>query len=336
MNRITYRQAGVDINKANKLIDTIKPLVAMTKRDGWVGNIGAFSGLFDARVKRFKEPYLVASTDGVGTKCLIAQWVNKHDTIGIDLVAMNVNDLVTCGAEPLFFLDYFATGALKPAVMRDVIKGIVRGCQMANVSLIGGETAELPGMYAPGVYDIAGFTVGIVDKKDVIDGSKVREGDFILGIQSSGIHSNGYSMVRKILTKKEITGPYRKEILEPTIIYVKPVLDLIQRIHIKGIANITGGGFFDNIIRILPDSTAGIITKGAWRVPRIFDIMQRRGKIKDREMFWTFNMGIGMVMIVSKKDAWAAKRILKDKYSLDSWIVGEVIKGSKRIELIES
>jgi len=336
MKRTTYRQSGVDINKANKLIDTIKPLVAMTKRDGWVDNIGAFSGLFKARVERFKDPYLVASTDGVGTKCMIAQWANQHDTIGIDLVAMCVNDLVTCGAEPLFFLDYFATGALKPTVMRDVIKGIVKGCQMANVALIGGETAELPGMYPKGVYDIAGFTVGIVDKKNVIDGSKVREGDFILGIESSGIHSNGYSMVRKVLTKKEITGVYKKEVLAPTIIYVKPMLDLIRKINIKGVANITGGGFFDNIIRAMPEGTAGVITKRSWRVPRIFDIMQSRGRIKDQEMYRTFNMGIGMVLIVSRKDAWEAKRILKDKYALDSWILGEVIKGKRRIELIES
>jgi len=334
--RITYRKSGVDINKANKVIDTIKPLVASTKRDGWVGNIGAFAGFFKPQFSRYKTPMLIASTDGVGTKLMIAQWADRHNTIGIDLVAMCVNDLITCGAEPLFFLDYFASGVLKPRVMKEVMGGIVDGCKAANVALIGGETAELPGMYAKGVYDIAGFSVGLVDKRNIIDGSKIREGDLILGIQSSGIHSNGYSMVRKVLGKKMIVGALRREILQPTIIYVKPVLELIKSLDVRGIVNITGGGFPENIIRVLPQGKVAVIFKHSWQVPNIFKVIQKKGNVRDEEMFRTFNMGVGMVMIVPKKDAWRAKRILCDKHNLDSWIIGEIIHGKRRVEVIDS
>lgn len=336
MRRITYRKSGVDIGKANRLIESIKPLVASTKRDGWCGNIGAFAGFFEPKLASFKNPLLIASTDGVGTKLMIAQWADRHNTIGVDLVAMCVNDLITCGAEPLFFLDYFASGKLKARVTHEVIKGIAEGCRTANVALIGGETAELPDMYRDGIYDIAGFCIGIVDKDKVIDGSTMQEGDLILGIESNGLHSNGYSMVRKIFTKDKLTRSLRKEVLKPTLIYVRPILDLVKNLEIKGIANITGGGFFDNIIRILPSNKAAVIFKHAWQVPYIFDLIQKKGNVRSQEMFRTFNMGIGMVIVTSKQVAWRAKRILFEKYNLNSWLIGEVIKGKRRVELIDS
>ncbi|MFH1791111.1 MAG: phosphoribosylformylglycinamidine cyclo-ligase [Candidatus Omnitrophota bacterium] len=334
--KITYRKAGVDINKANRFVEDIKPMVASTRRDGWVGNIGAFAGFFRPAAGKYKRPLLVASTDGVGTKLLIAQQAGKNDTVGIDLVAMCVNDLVTCGAEPLFFLDYFGTGKIKPCVARDILKGIAEGCRIANVALIGGETAELPDMYGRGVYDIAGFAVGMVDEDGVIDGSSAREGDLILGIQSSGIHSNGYSMVRKVFSKSEIRGKLKDELLRPTLIYVRPILELIRALDIKGIAHITGGGFFDNVIRILPENKAAVMFKRAWQVPEIFNLIQKRGNVDEREMFRTFNMGIGMVIVTSKQAAWKAKRILLDKYGLESCLIGEIIKGRRRVELIDS
>lgn len=336
MKKITYKTSGVDIDKANRLVKKIKPLVASTKRRGWVGNIGAFAGFFKPEISRFKDPVLIASTDGVGTKLIIAQSADIHHTVGIDLVAMCVNDLVTCGAEPLFFLDYFASGKLKPNVMYEVLKGIAKGCRLANTALIGGETAELPGMYGEGVYDIAGFTVGIIDKKKIIDGSKVRPGDLVLGIQSSGIHSNGYSMVRKVFSKKELLkNPLRDTALKPTIIYVKPVLDVLKHFNVRGIANITGGGFYDNIIRALARDTAAIIFKKCWDVPEIFNTIQKRSGADDSEMFKTFNMGIGMVMIASKRDVWNMKEMLKKKHGLSSWIIGEIAKGKRRVELID-
>ena len=334
MQRITYRKAGVDIKKANRLIENIKPLVASTKRSGWNGSIGSFAGFFKPNIAKYKNPLLMAATDGVGTKLMIAQWASKHDTVGIDLVAMCANDLVTCGAEPLFFLDYFASGRVKPSVLREVMKGIVKGCRDANIALIGGETAELPGMYEKGVYDIAGFSVGIVDEKNIIDGSKIEEDDHILGIQSNGIHSNGYSMVRKVFSKKEFKGALKKEMLKPTIIYVKPILDLMKHMRIKGIANITGGGFADNVIRILPPNRSAVIFKRSWYVPEIFNKIQKKGNIAEEEMFRTFNMGIGMVVVVSRKDVWKAKRILADDHKLSSWVIGEVIKGKSMVELV--
>ena len=336
MAKLTYKKAGVDIDKANLLIKKIKPLIASTKRKGCVGNIGAFAGFFKPDISRYKNPLLIASTDGVGTKLMIAQRADKHDTVGIDLVAMCVNDLICCGAEPLFFLDYFASGKLKPHVMYEVMKGIVKGCKLANAALIGGETAELPGMYGEGVYDMAGNAVGILEENKIIDGSKIKEGDLMLGIQSSGLHSNGYSMVRKVFSKNElIRGTLRNEVLKPTIIYVRPVLELIKNFRVKGIANITGGGFYDNIIRILPANMAAVVFKRCWDIPKIFDAIQKRGNIDDDEMFRTFNMGIGMVLVISKKEVWKARSLLKNKYKLDNWLIGEVIKGKRRVELID-
>lgn len=336
MKRITYRKSGVDINKTNNIIEQIKPLVAMTRRAGWAGNIGAFAGFFRPDIKKYKDPLIVGSTDGVGTKLIIAQRAGRHFNVGIDLVAMSVNDIVTCGAEPLFFLDYFASGRINPRVMKEVVKGIVEGCRISNCVLIGGETAELPGMYEDNIYDLAGFCVGIVDREKVIDGSEVKEGDLILGVQSSGVHSNGYSLVRKVFPKSELKGKLLDKVLKPTIIYVRPMLELIDRIGIKGAAHITGGGFFDNIIRTIPPKHAAVIFKDSWRIPEIFELIEKRGRIADKDMYWTFNMGIGMALIFSKEKAWQAKRILADKYKLESWIIGEVTKGKRQVQLVES
>ena len=334
MKKLTYKKAGVDINKANLFIQKITPLIKNTRRPGWVTNIGAFAGFFKAPFSSYKDPLLVASTDGVGTKLTIACLLNRHDTIGIDLVAMCVNDLVACGAEPLFFLDYFATGKLSLGVSCEIIKGIVKGCKISNCALIGGETAELPGLYQKGDYDMAGFTVGIVDRKSVIDGSGTKPGDLILGVPSSGIHSNGYSLVRKVFSKKELKGRLGKEALTPTTIYVKPILDIAKNFHIKGIAHITGGGFYDNIIRILPHGTAAIVYTGTWPVLPIFKTIQKKGNIDFAEMFRTFNMGIGMTLSISREEIFKVKSRLLKKHGLKSWIIGEIVKGDNRVEVI--
>jgi len=332
--KLSYKKAGVDIDAANLFVKRIKPLVKSTKRKGSIGNIGAFAGFFRPEVSKYKNPLIVASTDGVGTKLMIAKWGRTHDTVGIDLVAMCVNDIIACGAEPLIFLDYFATGKLSPRVSFEVLKGITRGCRLANCALIGGETAELPGMYKPGDYDLAGFSVGIIDKKDVIDGSRIKKGNLILGLASSGIHSNGYSLVRKIFSRKELATKLKTEVLEPTAIYVRPVLDIIKRFHVKGIANITGGGFYDNISRFLPKRMAAVVYKGTWPILPIFKLIQERGSVFDREMFRTFNMGIGMALILGREEIIEAKKRLLKKYKVKSWIIGEIIKGRGEVEVI--
>lgn len=333
-SRLSYKKSGVDIDKANLFVKKIKSLVKTTKRRGWITNIGAFAGFFKPDRAAYKTPLIVASADGVGTKLMIAKWARIHDTVGIDLVAMCVNDIITCGAEPLFFLDYFATGKLSPEAGYEVMKGIVKGCRLANCALIGGETAELPGMYNPGDYDLAGFSVGMVDRKKVIDGSKIKRGNLILGVASTGIHSNGYSLVRKIFSKKELSTKLAKEVLKPTAIYVKPVLDLIRRFNIKGIANITGGGFYDNIIRLLPGNIMAAIFKETWPVLPIFKLIKERGNIEDREMFRTFNMGIGMALILPRNEILKAKDYLLKKHKLKSWVIGEIIRGKRRVEII--
>ncbi|OGW76124.1 MAG: phosphoribosylformylglycinamidine cyclo-ligase [Omnitrophica bacterium RBG_13_46_9] len=334
MGKLSYKKSGVDIDKANIFVQRIKPLIRSTKRPGWVSNIGAFAGFFRPSMSAYKDPIIVASTDGVGTKLMIANWVGKHDTVGIDLVAMCVNDIVTCGAEPLFFLDYFATGKLSSKVAYEVLKGIVKGCRFANCSLIGGETAELPGMYRPGDYDLAGFSVGIVDRKGIIDGSKIRGGDLILGIASTGLHSNGYSLVRKVFSKKLLSTKLAEKALKPTMIYVKPVLDLLKRFDIKGIANITGGGFHDNIIRLLPLGVRAVIYNGTWPILPIFKLIKKKGLIEDSEMFKTFNMGIGMALILSRKEILKARDYLLKKYGLKSWVIGEIIGGRRKVEIL--
>ncbi|MFH1846138.1 MAG: phosphoribosylformylglycinamidine cyclo-ligase [Candidatus Omnitrophota bacterium] len=323
---MTYKKAGVDIDKANKLVKDMKNLISSTRIKGSLGSIGGFGGFFDPKALKIKNPILVAATDGVGTKLKIAEIADKHDTIGIDLVAMCVNDILCSAGRPLFFLDYFASGKLNEKTWVEVIKGIVKGCKDAGCVLLGGETAEMPGMYKGGEYDLAGFSVGIVDKRKVIDGKKVKAGDVILGVASSGLHSNGYSLVRKIFSPAEIKKQY-KILLKPTIIYVKPFLEISQRVTIKAVAHITGGGFYDNIPRSLPKGKKAVIYKGSWQMPRVFDLIKSKTKIKEEELYRTFNMGIGMTWVLSKKDADKAKEMLTRKYKIKSWIIGEIING---------
>jgi phosphoribosylformylglycinamidine cyclo-ligase len=329
---ITYKDAGVDVDKANRLVKSISLLSKTAARKGSIGSIGGFSGLFSGSFKGMKEPVLAASTDGVGTKLIVANIAGKHDTVGIDLVAMCVNDLVACGAEPLFFLDYFATGKLDPSRMLGVVRGIAKGCRAAGCSLIGGETAELPGLYKNEDYDIAGFSVGVVDRKKIIDGSRIKVGDVILGIASSGPHSNGYSLIRKVFSKSDIQGKFKKELLSPTAIYVKPVLKILKKIKVNGISHITGGGFYDNISRILPRGRSAVLGKRSWKVPKIFKVIQERARLDDGNMYGTFNMGIGMALVLNRKDAGRARSILA-KSGMKSFIIGEIAKGKRGVVL---
>lgn len=310
--KTTYKSAGVDIDKANEFVECIKPMIKTTARKEVVAGIGGFGGLFHLDSQKFKNPILVSSTDGVGTKLRIAQLMDKHDTIGIDLVAMSVNDVLVQGAEPLFFLDYLATGKIEMEKSVQIIKGIVDGCNQAGCTLLGGETAEMPGFYKPGEYDLAGFCVGAVDSDKIIDGSGISFNDRIIGLASSGLHSNGFSLARKVLLEKNkldikekvagLSRPIGMELLEPTRIYVKSLLTIFKNFNIKGLVHITGGGFFDNIPRIIPESCRCIIDKNAWNVPPIFNVIQEMGDIEEQEMFRVFNMGIGMMIIVSEKE----------------------------------
>ncbi len=333
VKRLTYKSSGVDVAKANKFKRQIHSLVAKTFSKQVLGGIGGFGSLFDFSQLKYKHPILVSSSDGVGTKLIIAKLVNKHNTIGIDLVAMNTNDILCLGARPLFFLDYIASGKLEPQVLRDVIKGIAEGCKQSSCSLVGGETAELPGMYKKGEYDLGGFVVGVVEKGRIIDGSKIKIGDKLIGLASSGVHSNGYSLVRKIFSQAE-QKKYAKEILEPTRIYVKPVLKLLEnKIDIKGIAHITGGAFYGKLTRILPKNMDALVYKSSWEAPRVFKLIEKKGKVAEKEMFRTFNMGIGMVLALRPKDVVKAKKILSG-YKLKSWVIGEVIKGNKKVQIV--
>jgi phosphoribosylformylglycinamidine cyclo-ligase len=335
---LTYKKAGVDIKKAALFKKKLKALVRTSFRPEVLRDIGSFGSFFRFPKEKYKEPILISSSDGVGTKLKIAFLVNKHDTVGIDAVAMNVNDILCTGAEPLFFIDYIASGRLDPDVLYDVVKGINNGCIQAGCSLIGGETAEMPGMYNPGEYDIAGFCVGAVERKNIIDGSKIEIGDVVIGLESNGLHSNGFSLVRKVFSERELKK-MSDEFLKPTRIYVKPVLDLLRakgqepRAKIKGIAHITGGAFYDKIARILPDNINVRIQKSAWKVPQIFRLIQNKGKIQDKEMYHTFNMGVGMVLVVEPQ---AAKTIISKlaEFKLKSWVIGEVIKGKKEVEIL--
>lgn len=307
-----YAEAGVDIDKANSFIDRIKPMVAATFQRGVMTEIGGFGGLFALGSGRYKDPVLVSSTDGVGTKLKIAELCNKHDTIGIDLVAMCVNDIVVSGARPLFFLDYFAVGSLDVDQATAVVKGIAAGCEMAKCSLIGGETAEMPGLYAPGAYDLAGFTVGIAERNEIIDGSEIKVGDKLVGLASSGIHSNGYSLVRKICFAElglavtdqvpELGETLGEALLRPTKIYTETVLNLIKNFTIAGLVHITGGGFTDNIPRVLPAGCKAVIEDGSWPKHPIFEFLRTKGNVSVAEMFRTFNCGIGMVLVVKAKE----------------------------------
>jgi len=305
---LSYRDAGVDMDVGDALVDAIKPFAKRTMRPEVLAGIGGFGAL--CRIpKKYKRPVLVSGTDGVGTKLKLAFELDKHDTVGIDLVAMSVNDVLVQGAEPLFFLDYFACGRLEQGVAEQVIRGIARGCELAGCALIGGETAEMPGMYPEGEYDLAGFCVGVVEQDRILDGKKIKPGDAILGLASSGPHSNGYSLIRKILEKEKpdsIAG-----LLEPTRIYVKPVLKLLQRVPVKGLAHITGGGLTGNVPRILPKKTRAVIRKASWPQPEVFGWLQRAGNVAEDEMHRVFNCGIGMVVVVAPGDARRAMQQLR-------------------------
>lgn len=329
MKRMTYRSAGVDIDKANALVKDYKAFAARTKTRGVLGAIGGFGAPFRPDFKRYKDPVLVSSTDGVGTKLKIAFLADKHDTVGIDLVAMSTNDILCSGSEGLFFLDYISTGRVKTAVLRAVVKGISDACRQAGYALVGGETAEMPGMYNEGEYDLAGFGVGIVDRKEMVDGSSTKIGDIVLGIESSGLHSNGYSFVRKVFAEKELKK-YSGELLKPTHLYSKAVLAVKAKVGIKGIANITGGAFYDKIPRIIPAGMAVEIQKHSWRIPWIFSLIKERGNVDDREMYRTFNMGIGMVLVLGKSDIGRAQGILS-KHGFKSYVIGKVVKGNRQV-----
>ncbi|MBW7474858.1 phosphoribosylformylglycinamidine cyclo-ligase [Paenibacillus oenotherae] len=334
-----YKQAGVDIAAGNEAVERMKKHVKKTFRPEVMAELGGFGGLFGLNKDKYEEPVLVSGTDGVGTKLMIAFAMDKHDTIGIDAVAMCVNDIIVQGAEPLFFLDYLACGKVEPAKIEAIVKGISDGCVQSGCALIGGETAEMPGMYQGDEYDIAGFTVGIVDKKKMIDGSTIAPGDVVLGLASSGIHSNGFSLVRKLLLEKsgyslndtlpELGGKGLGEvILEPTRIYVKPVLELINRVTVKGMAHITGGGFIENIPRVLPEGVNVNVEYGSWPIQPIFQLMQEKGSITNRDMFTTFNMGIGMVVVVPAEQADEALRIAAE-LGEDVYRIGTVTEGSR-------
>ena len=317
-NGLTYADSGVDIDAGNELVDQIKPLVRSTRRPGADAEIGGFGGLFDLKAAGFKDPILVAANDGVGTKVKIAIETGIHHTIGIDLVAMCVNDLVVQGAEPLFFLDYFACGSLDVATATDVIKGIAAGCEQAGCALIGGETAEMPSMYPDGEYDLAGFAVGAVEKSKIIDGKKIQPGDVVLGLASSGAHSNGYSLVRKIIevAKPDLHAdfhgrPLADVLLAPTRIYVKPLLALMEKIDVHGMVHITGGGLVENIPRVLQPNLTAVLHKDAWTLPPLFQWLQKHGGVADDEMHRVFNCGIGMTVIVSAANADQAEAELK-------------------------
>jgi len=307
MSSEAYRRAGVDIDAADSVIARIRAFTNATKRQGVLSEIGGFGGLFEVS-KNFRDPVLVSGADGVGTKILLAQRLGIHDTVGIDLVAMNVNDVVVSGAEPLFFLDYFATGALEPDVAVKVIAGISDGCRQANCALLGGEISEMPGMYEPGHYDLAGFCVGVVERDRILDGSKIEVGDKLVGLASSGVHSNGYSLVRKLCDPVgydvDIDGrELGTVLLAPTVIYVRTCLDLVRRFDVRGFVHITGGGFIENIPRVLPDNVAAEIEWGTWTVPPIFAFLQNRGELDDGEMARVFNNGIGMIAVVPAAQA---------------------------------
>ena len=328
---LSYRDAGVDIDAGDDLVDRIKPLAKKTMREGVLAGIGGFGALFEVP-KRYKEPVLVSGTDGVGTKLRLAFEWNRHDTIGQDLVAMSVNDILVQGAEPLFFLDYFACGKLTVDTAATVVGGIAKGCELSGCALIGGETAEMPGMYPPGEYDLAGFAVGAVEKSKIITGATIAPGDVVLAIASSGAHSNGYSLVRKIIERAgakptdDLGGrPLGDVVMAPTQIYVKPLLKLIGEINVKGMAHITGGGLVDNVPRVLPENTQAVLHRDSWQMPELFRWLQMKGGVADAEMVRVFNCGIGMVVIVSTDQANTAIQSLKAE-GLHAWTVGEVVE----------
>jgi phosphoribosylformylglycinamidine cyclo-ligase len=335
MKPLTYKDAGVDIDAGNDLVDRIKPLVKRTQRPEVLAGLGGFGGLFALPPGRYREPVLVSGTDGVGTKLMLAHHLNQHDTIGIDLVAMCVNDVLVQGAEPLFFLDYFACGRLDVEVATSVIAGIAEGCHQAGAALIGGETAEMPDMYPDGEYDLAGFCVGAVEREEMIDGQSISAGDALIGIASSGPHSNGYSLIRKVL---EIAGdaqidgrPAREALLAPTRIYVKSVLAMMQKVPVKGLSHITGGGISENLPRVYPADVHAVVDRSTWQQGAVFDWLAQHGNIADEEMLRTFNCGVGMVVVVDSKDVDAAISTLL-ALGENAWQIGRIDKGDGPVE----
>ncbi len=334
---LPYKDAGVDIDAGNELVEQIKPLVERTRRSEVLAGIGGFGGLFALPPDRYREPVLVSGTDGVGTKLLLAQQLNRHDTIGIDLVAMCVNDVLVQGAEPLFFLDYFACGKLDAAIATDVIAGIAEGCVQAGAALVGGETAEMPDMYSAGEYDLAGFAVGAVERSEMIDGSTIELGDAIIGIASSGPHSNGYSLIRKVLDHvgdPKIDGETATaRLLAPTRIYVKSVLKLMQAMTVKGLAHITGGGITENIPRILNARLDAEIDTSSWQQGPVFDWLAEHGNIEANEMRRTFNCGVGMVVVVDDNEVDEAIQVLYDQGE-HAWRMGRIVEGNQETQYV--
>lgn len=337
---INYKDAGVDVANGQKEVELIKNLVEKTQSENVLSKLGGFSGLFSLENLNIKNPVLVSGTDGVGTKVMLAQMMDKHDTIGIDCVAMCVNDILCQGAKPLFFLDYIACGKLVPEKMEKIVKGVADGCLQANSSLIGGETAEMPGLYKENDYDLAGFCVGIVDKEKIITGEKIKKGDHIFGLKSSGIHSNGYSLVRKIVLEKEklsldekiegLDTSLGEELLKPTKIYVKEILALLEKIEINGLSHITGGGFYENIPRMIPDGLCAKIDVRNIPLPKIFSLLEKWGELDKKDMYETFNMGVGLVFAVDKNDVDKVKEIIDEDELLD---LGEVVENDEKIDL---
>ncbi len=339
---LSYRDAGVDIDAGNNLVEQIKPLAAATRRPGMMAGLGGFGALFEIP-EQYRKPVLVSGTDGVGTKLKLAMEMNKHDTIGIDLVAMCVNDLIVQGAEPLFFLDYYATGALDVATATQVVAGIAEGCKQAGAGLIGGETAEMPGMYQAGDYDLAGFCVGVVEKDRIIDGSQIKTGDVLIGLASSGPHSNGYSLIRKVI---ETAGAdlamafdgatLGERLLEPTRIYIKPLLALLDKVPVHALAHITGGGLLENIPRVLPEGSCARLEASRWQAPAVFDWLQENGNIEASEMYRTFNCGIGMVLVLDPAHADEALAFLAERGET-AMRLGEITAAGsdKQVEIVD-
>ncbi|MFI5305027.1 MAG: phosphoribosylformylglycinamidine cyclo-ligase [Nitrospiria bacterium] len=339
MEKLSYKKAGVDISLGNKFVQQITPMVRKTFRPEVVSDLGGFSGLF--KIKKYKDPLLVSGTDGVGTKLKIAFMLNQHDTVGIDLVAMCVNDLIVTGAEPLFFLDYLASGKLQLKRSIDILRGIIEGCKDAGCSLIGGETAEMPSFYEKGEYDLAGFAVGVVEKRRLVTGKGIRPGDRIVGFSSTGLHSNGYSLARKIIFDKaklnlgtkmpELGNTLGRVLIRPTRIYVKTVLQLMKRFKVKGMAHITGGGITENLPRILPKNCQAVIRRESWEIPPIFPFIQKLGKVDEDEMYRDFNMGIGFILVVHKDEA---KGVISSANRLGekAYLIGEIRKGRNVVQ----
>ena len=325
MSSLTYKDSGVDITKGNQLIERIKPIAKSTFRPGVLAGLGGFGAMFEIPLDKYKNPVLISGTDGVGTKLKVAEMLNKHDTIGIDLVAMCVNDLIVQGAEPLFFLDYFATGSLNPDIATSVIEGIGEGCRQSGCSLIGGETAEMPGMYSGEDYDLAGFCVGIAEKSRIIDGSKVSEGDHIVALGSSGPHSNGYSLIRKVLEKSSPTNEQLNSLIEPTRIYVRSILSLLNTLPVHASSHITGGGLLENIPRVLPEHLAAKLDPASWTQPEIFQWLQDQGNIATSEMYRVLNCGVGMVVVISRESSNEAINHL-NSCGENAWLIGEVVQ----------